>query len=52
MNNRLLPLTPPGLPFDGHYSSFDLQNLAFMSQPLVQIALFAILVVSMVRFST
>ena len=52
MNNRLLPLNPPGLPFDGHYANFDWQNLTYMSMPVVQIGLFAIMVVAMVRFST
>lgn len=52
MNHRLLPLNPPGLPFDGHYSNFDWQHLTYLSVPLVQIGLFAIMVVTMVRFST
>ena len=52
MNNRLLPLNPPGLPFNGHYANFDWQHMTYMSMPLVQIGIFAIMVVGIVRFST
>jgi hypothetical protein len=52
MNSRLLPLNPPRLPFDGHYMNYDLQHLTYISMPVVQIGLFAIMVVAMVRFST
>ncbi len=51
MHDRLLPLNPP-LSFTGSFTPLDLQQITLMTMPWMQVGLFAVMVVMLVRYNT
>ena len=51
MHDRLLPLNPP-LSFTGNFTPHDVHQITLMTMPWMQIGLFAVMIVMMVRYST
>ena len=52
MNNRLLPLNPPLPPFAGQLPRLGLQHLTLMSMPWVELGLFVLMIVGLVRLGS
>ena len=52
MHDRLLPLNPPNMSFAGSFTPVSLHHITLMTLPWMEVGIFAIMVVMLVRFST
>lgn len=52
MHNRLLPLNPPQPPFAGLLAQFGLQQLTLISMPWIELGVFTVMIVGLMRLGT